>query len=147
MVRIKDEREIETLRQLALLQDNENKRLIDKVTKLTTENARLRGLDDTGQLELEIRRELEKLRENILRIDEKKASPSTNPKKKKPKGHGPRSQPKLPIIDRLFELEKSQRECEVCGGGPAEMNGQVEESEMVTVVKRCFVIERLRRQK
>ena len=61
MVRIKDERNIEALRQLALLQDNENKRLIDKVTKLTIENARLRGLDDTGQLELEIRRELEKI--------------------------------------------------------------------------------------
>ena len=83
MVRIKDESNIETLRQLALLQDNENKRLIDKVTKLTIENARLRGLDDTGQLELEIRAELEKLRESILRIDEKKAPPKEKQKKKK----------------------------------------------------------------
>jgi len=147
MVRIKDERDIETLRQLALLQDNENKRLIDKVTRLTIENARLRGLDDTGQLELEIRGELEQLREDILRIDEKRANPSTKPKKKQEKGHGPRSQPKLPVIDRVFELEPSQRECAVCGGELAEMNGQFEESEVVTVVKRCFVIERVRRQK
>ena len=112
MVRIKDENNIEALRQLALLQDNENKRLIDKVTKLTIENARLRGLDDTGQLELEIRKELEKLRENILRVDEKKASSSPKPPKTKPKGHGPRSQPGLPVIDRVFELEdlpKDQR--------------------------------------
>ena len=147
MVRIKDENNIEALRQLALLQDNENKRLIDKVTKLTVENARLRGLDETGQLELEIRRELEKLRENILRIDEKKAIPSTKPPKKKPKGHGPRSQPRLPVIERVFELDKSQRECDVCGGELSEMKGQFEESEVVTVVQRSFVVECQRRQK
>ena len=147
MVRIKDERNIEALRQLALLQDNENKKLIDKVTKLTIENARLRGLDDTRQLELEIRRELEKIREEILRVDEKKASSSPKPQKKKPKGHGPRSQPRLPVIDRVFELEESQRECNVCGGELSEMKGQFEESEVVTVVKRSFVIECQRRQK
>ena len=39
MVRIKDEHDLETLRQVALLYDNENKRLIDKVMKLTLEKA------------------------------------------------------------------------------------------------------------
>ena len=76
MVRIKDEHDLETLRQVALLYDNENKRLIDKVMKLTLENARLRGVEDSGQMELELRRELEKIRENVLRSDERKTMPS-----------------------------------------------------------------------
>jgi transposase len=147
MVRIKEEKDLETLRQLALLYDNENKRLIDKVTKLMMENARLRGLDDVGQLELELRKELEKIRESILRIDEREPVPSPPPAKPRPKGHGPRSQPKLPVVEKVFELDKSDRKCDICGGELSEMNGQFEESEVVTVVKRSFVIECQRRQK
>lgn len=97
-----------TLRQIALLQDSENKRLIDRVTKLTVENLRLRGFEDTAQLELEIRRNLESAREEILRIDErqKKAEPEKPAPKRE--GHGPRAQPHLPMVERVLELSETE---------------------------------------
>jgi hypothetical protein len=41
VVRIKNEHDLETLRQIALLVDSENHRLIDRVTSLTAENLRV----------------------------------------------------------------------------------------------------------
>jgi hypothetical protein len=112
VVRLKDERDLETLRQIALLYDSENQRLIDKVTKLTVENARLRGFEGTKQLELEIRRNLEKKREEIFRVDERvKAERKAEPKKNE--GHGPRPQPQLPTMERVFELEEAQKKCSI----------------------------------
>ena len=46
MVRIQDERDLETLRQISILLDNENKRLIAKTRSLTFELARRMGLDE-----------------------------------------------------------------------------------------------------
>ncbi|HSF17609.1 MAG TPA: IS66 family transposase [Vicinamibacteria bacterium] len=147
MVRIQNEHDLETLRQIALLQDSENKRLIERVTKLTVENLRLRGFEDTAQLELEIRRNLESARDEILRIDErqnkaKAAKPAPNRE-----GHGPRPQPHLPMVERVLELSETEKKCLVCDGELGEMSGQYEESEVVTVVKRSFVIERQLRKK
>lgn len=145
MVRIKNEHDLETLRQIALLVDSENQRLIDRVTSLTAENLRLRGIEGSGQLELEVRQNLEAAREEIFRIDEKKSKASKQRPKRK--GHGPRPQPELPTMERLFELAQAERKCKVCDGELTEMSGQFEESEVVTVVKRSFVVEHHRRQK
>jgi transposase len=147
VVRIKNEHDLETLRQIALLQDSENKRLIDRVTKLTVENLRLRGFEDTAQLELEIRRNLESAREEILRIDERQNKAKAEKPAPKREGHGPRPQPHLPMVERVLELPETERKCSVCDGELGEMNGQYEESEVVTVVKRSFVIERQLRKK
>lgn len=147
MIRIKNEHDLETLRQIALLQDSENRRLVDRVTKLTVENLRLRGFEDTEQLELEIRRNLESAREEILRIDEKKNKTKAEKSAHKREGHGPREQPHLPVIDKVIELAEEERTCSVCDGELSEMSGQYEESEVVTVVKRSFVVERHRRKK
>lgn len=147
MIRIKNEHDLETLRQIALLQDNENKRLVERVTQLTVENLRLRGVEETEQLELEIRRNLEAAREEILRIDERKNKAKAVTLRKKHAGHGPRSQPELPTVERVVELSESERKCSVCDGELSEMGGQYEESEVVTVVKRSFVIEKHRRKK
>jgi transposase len=147
VVRIKDEHDLETLRQIALLQDNENKRLVERVTQLTVENLRLRGFEETEQLELEIRRNLEAAREEILRIDERKNKSTAATSTTKRAGHGPRPQPELPTVERVMELPVTERKCSVCDGELGEMSGQFEESEVVTVVKRSFVIEKHRRKK
>jgi transposase len=148
MVRIQNEQDLETLRQIGTLLDNENKRLIHKVQKLTRELAKARGFDEeqAAQLELSILKELEKSRDKVFRCDERAEKEKTE-KKKRQKGHGPRPQPQLPKEERLFELEDGERECGVCGGQLEEMKGQFEESEEVTVVKRTFLVERQKRQK
>jgi len=104
MVRLQDEQNLETLRQISILLDNENKRLTERIQKLTLEIARLHGFDDKqrAQLELSLLQELEKVRENLFLLDKNKSEGvDANEAKKKnpPKGHGPRAQPNLPCIE------------------------------------------------
>ena len=69
MVRLREERDIETIRQVGILLDNENKRLIERNRKLTLELARALGLDEKRreQMELSLLQELDKTRETIFR--------------------------------------------------------------------------------
>ncbi len=155
MIRLQHERDVETLRLIGILLDNENKRLVERNRTLTLELARALGLDDKQreQLELSLLQELKKSREGIFRCDEQKqdkagAAEDEKKKKKKPKGHGPRPQRHLPVVELpAFELAKEDRGCKVCGGTVEEMKGQFEESEWVTVVHREFRRERIRQQK
>ncbi len=144
MVRIKNEHDLETLRQIALLVDNENQRLVNENVRLRVELARLHGVPETEQLELSVLKQLQEKRESIFRIDEKRTRKKTKAKKNKKKGHGPREQPHLPVVDKVIELAETEKKCSVCDG---ELAGQYEESEVVTVVKRSFVIERHLRKK
>jgi hypothetical protein len=50
VVKLADEQNVETLRQISLLLDRENQRLITKNLQLTAELARLRGTPDVEQL-------------------------------------------------------------------------------------------------
>ncbi len=147
MVRIKNEHDLETLRQITLLVDNENQRLVNENVRLRVELARLHGVPETEQLELSVLKQLQEKRESIFRIDEKRTRKKTKAKKNKKKGHGPREQPHLPVVDKVIELAETEKKCSVCDGELGEMAGQYEESEVVTVVKRSFVIERHLRKK
>lgn len=154
MVRLQDERDLETLRQISILLDNENKRLIEKTRTLTLELARRMGLDEKqcAQLELSILEDLRKRREHVFRVDERKKAEleaKASKKKENPqKGHGPRAQSQLPLIELpVMQLSEENRGCKVCGGTVEEMKGQFEESEWVTVVHREFRRERIRQQK
>lgn len=103
MVQLNDERDLDTLRQISLLLDRENQRLIEKVRRLTVELARLRGVPDTAQLELALLQELQQARAQVLRTDARAtdvASPTdaAAPPTRRHPGHGPRSQPTLPVV-------------------------------------------------
>ena len=125
MVRIKDEHDLETLRQIALLVDNQNQRLVDENVRLRVALARAQGVEDTEQLELSILKQLEATRESIFRIDEKREEKKARRKKKNKskKGHGPREQPQLPVVEKVLELAEEQRKCTVCAGELEEMSG------------------------
>ena len=149
MDRIERDTNIETLRQISLLLDNENKKLLERVRKLTIENAKLQGWDgDTGQLDLALVRELEELRKRLFRSAEKpRDKDKKRNSKKKKRGHGPRSQPQLPMVEHEHELAADETDCDVCGGELGEMAGQFEDSEEITVVERSFKIIKHRRKK
>ena len=66
MVELTDERDVDTLRQISLLLDRENQRLIAKNLQLTAELARLRGVTDPEQLELVLRQQLEQARTQVF---------------------------------------------------------------------------------
>jgi transposase len=148
MVPLTDERDVDTLRQISLLLDRENQRLIDKVQQLTAELARLRGTPHAEQLAPALRDDLARARAQIL-AGRAAASPQTPPTSARPPhpGHGPRPQPHLPIVEYQHALPSDQHECPACGGTLTAMPGQYETSERITTVKLTYQIEQHRRQK
>ena len=149
MVRIENESNIEILRQISLLLDKENQKLLERVRKLTLENAKLRGWEgNTQQLDLALARELEELRKHVFESTNKQADQEKKKSTKKPKrGHGPRRQPELPLVEKIHELGPEEMDCDICGGTVTEMSDQFEESEEITVIERSFVIVKNKRKK
>ena len=129
MVDLTQERDVDTLRQISLLLDRENQRLITKTLQLTAELARLRGVPDPEQLALAELRSLEQRRAEVLTPARTPSSPPPRPAQP---GHGPRSQPALPTVEMRHELPPDQRACPACGGELTEMAGQTEETDRIT---------------
>ena len=143
----------ELLRQAARLLDRENQRLHEKIKSLLAELARLRGEDSAAlQHELTFLQELLAQRNQALfgPSSEKRPAPAAEPAAPpapRP-GHGPRVQPRLPVVDQVHELDEADRQCcPQCGQPLDTMPSQFEESEEVTVIERQFVLVRHRRQK
>jgi transposase len=149
--------DVDTLRQVAKLQAQEIAALHTRIGQLVREVSQLRGKPVDRQLTLE----LEQLQQRLAVLQRQVFAPSSE-KRPKPassvterheeqaaqqRGHGPREQPSLPVIDRAHELGPDERKCPVCTGTLGEMSGQAEESEEITVVERHFVLVRHRRQK
>jgi transposase len=144
VVKLTEERDVETLRQIGLLLDRENQRLMTKNLQLTAELARLRGIPDVEQLTFTVQRELQQVRTQIFQRDE--ATPTSVPRRPQP-GHGPREQPALPTVEIRHELAPDRQQCPACGGHVTEMAGQYESSERITTVKLTYQVEQHLRQK
>ena len=144
MVELNDERDVDTLRQISLLLDRENQRLIAKNLQLSAELARLRGVTDPEQLELVLRQQLEQARPQVFA---REAPPAVEPPRPVRPGHGPRTQPALPSLEIRHELAADQRACPACGGEVTAMTGQYETSERVSTVKLTYHVEYHLRQK
>jgi transposase len=144
VVKLTDEQDVETLRQISLLLDRENQRLITKNLQLTAELARLRGVSDVEQLAFTVQHELQQTRTQIFQRED--AAPTPAPRRPQP-GHGPREQPALPTVEIRHELAPDQRQCPACGGDLTEMAGQYESSARITTVKLTYQVEQHLRQK
>ena len=92
MIRLQHERDVETLRQIGILLDNENKRLVERNRKLTLELARALGLDDKQreQLELSLLQELKKSRDGIFEATSTSMTKAEPPKTRRRKGRSAR---------------------------------------------------------
>jgi len=122
VVPLAEERDVDTLRQISLLLERENQRLIAKNLQLTAELARLRGLSEVEQLTFAVERTLQQTRATIL---DGVASTAAPPPSRLPRpGHGP-----------------------ACGGTLTELVGQCETAERITTVKATYHIEYHARQK
>src|SRR5919197_356654 len=148
MVELTKEHDLETLRQISLLLDRENQRLITKTLELTAEVARLRGVPDPEQLQLAVLQELQQRRAQVFHHDDANASTATSAPPRPPQpGHGPRRQPTLPVVEIRHELPPADRQCPACGGALMEMTRQAETSERITTVKLTYQVEHHVRQK
>jgi transposase len=147
VVKLTEEHDVDTLRQISLLLDRENQRLIAKNLQLTAELARLRGIPDVEQLTFTVQHDLHQARTQIFQRHEGEAPVSARAPRRPQPGHGPREQPTLPIVERRHELPSDQRQCPACGGELTEMADQCETSERITSIKLTYHVARHVRQK
>lgn len=152
MVSIENESDIERLRQVARLLEHENRRLHERLAKLTAELATARG-EDVERLQLELKLLQEELDARTRQIygasseKRRRPKPKGKPEDKPQTGHGPKPQPQLDVVDAVHDLDEADKACPACGGQLAEMAGQYEESDEIDVVERRFVIRRHKRKK
>ncbi len=153
MLRLETERDVERLRQAALLLEAENRRLTTRLVELTRQLMNARGeAAEVLQLRLaELERQLQQARAELFgpssekRPRSKEEAPAAAEEKPR-RGHGPRQQT-LPVEEVVHPLDEADKQCPQCGGALAEMKGCFEESEEVDVVERRFVLKRHLRQK
>jgi transposase len=149
VIDIATERDINVLRQVALLQDREIQRLHHRLAALMTA---------AGGDTVAIQQELEALRDQLAqrnralfgdsseqRRSDGPSGASTRPPRGR--GHGPSAQPRLPVVEETFTLPDGDRPCPQCGGQLEPMAGQCEEADEITVIERHFCVTRQRRQK
>jgi transposase len=152
VLRLSHEKDIEVIRQAAVILERENQKLIEKNLQLIKENLRLKGSDQT---ELALRLELleQQLAQRNQRLfgdsSEKRSAGAEAPAQAKAKqtGHGPREQPELPIVEEVHKLDAPDQACPKCGGQLTEWAGQFEESEEMDFVERRFFVRKHKRQK
>ena len=127
----------------------ENEVLLARIAKLTLEIARSQDRDTQLALELELntlRTQLANSNDQIFGSrSERRARDKKAKDKKKTMGHGPTAQPKLPIEPVLCELDDCT--CDSCGGDLRLLAEQFEESELITSVRRSFILKEVKRQK
>ena len=152
MVRIEAEQDIECLRQVALLQQAELDRLHRRLAELAAQLAAARGEEPTAALQLE----LLQLREQLAARSRALFGPSSEKRPRPdaaataapaPRGHGPRAQPALPVVEIVAMLDPPDQVCASCGGALQVWRDQYEEADEIDVVERSFRIVRHQRQK
>jgi transposase len=151
MVDIAHEKDPEILRQVVHLQELENERLRARIRVLIERVAQLSGDPSIVQRELIQLQELLARREQALFGRSSESSRSSEDKtaseRKRQVGHGPRAQPKLPVVERLWELDEADKKCPACGGELFEWKDQFEESEEIDVVAPTYVVLKHKRKK
>ncbi len=149
MVDITHERDPEILRQVVRLQELENERLRARIRVLIEQVAQLSGDPGVVQRELNQLQELLARREQALfgRSSESSHRHKTAREHKPQTGHGPKAQPKLPVVERLWDLDEADTKCRACGGELCEWEGQFEESEEIDVVAPRYVVLKHKRKK
>lgn len=174
MLRLDQVQDLATLRAAALLLEQENRKLIDKVVALQRELLAAQGHAPADlQLRLaQLEQQLAQRNQALFgRSSEQRshapdappdaaadatpdAPPATDaaPGRRKDgkahrKGHGPRAQPQLRGVTQPHALDAADCACPQCGGTLAVWDGQTEDSEEIGVITREFVITTHQRQK
>ena len=152
MLNLATETDIERLRQAALLLEQENVRLFRRLENPVAELAEARGEDARSlQLEIECLKEQLANRTKALFGDSSERRPcaehKTDERKEPRRGHGPREQKVLPIVEVIHELDEPDQACPSCGGDLQPIAGQFEEADEIDVVERSFRVVRHKRQK
>ena len=122
-------RDVEQLRQVAILLEKENENLHQRLARQVSELAKLRGEEPTSALQLELTRLKEQLnlatkRAKGNRSERRKRDKGKKKRRDKQPGHGPREQPRLPIDVQTHVLGETELSCGSCRGELRRANGR-----------------------
>lgn len=141
----------DTLREMNRLLELENKALHDRLATLTEEVAKLKGESAPEQLALELKVVKEQLGQFQRKLfgDSSERRPQEKPPKETStkRGHGRTAQDRLPRIDTLVEFDDDDRVCPACDGELEAIDGVTEDSELIDVIERQFIVRTIKRQK
>jgi transposase len=110
------------LRQAAKILIHENERLLERVVALTNENLALKGASPEdlqlrlAQLEAQLA-----VKNKLLfgkSSERRSVAKAEVPEEMAPQvGHGPREQPALPVVEKVYTLDEADMGCPKCGNG------------------------------
>ena len=151
MANLEEITDVKTLQQVASHLEKTTIRQSKEIAKLRAEVCRLRGRDVDPQMELDLLKEQLAAMQRMVFGESSERRPSdrrgTEDEAKKPRrGHGPKSQPDLPVEEVVHTLAEEERSCPICGQQMVEMGEQAEESEEITVVGVEYKILKHRRR-
>jgi transposase len=144
-VDLRHETDIEQLRRVALVQQVQIEQLLKVLSQKCKELSMLKGSEQELQQTLSL---IEELTRKAASASAPGAPGKPARKPSKPRTEfGATAQPKLPIEEKVFELEDADRACPSCGGALEPMDGQFESSEMVDVVEVSYRLVKVKQQK
>lgn len=151
MSRLEEITDVKTLQQVASHLEKATIRQSKKIAKLQAQIARLKGQNLDPQMEFDLLKEQLAALQRMAFAESSERSPkdakSTDETKAPTRGHGPKSQPNLPVEEVKHTLDEKDRACSICGETLSEMGDQAEESEEITVVGVEYKILKHLRQK
>jgi len=152
MSRLEEINDVKTLQQVASHLEKATVRQSKQIARLRAEVARLKGQDADPQMELKLLKEqLAAMQRMVFNESSERGhreAKSGDQESRAPhRGHGPKSQPNLPVEEVTHTLDEEDRTCSICGETLTEMGDQAEESEEITVVGVEYKILKHRRQK
>jgi len=153
-VRVSEETNVDLLRKKADVLESENERLSRRIGALLRENLTLKGMAPE-QVVLNLPGLLE--RETAPRPNrltkpgsERRASFSkeNRPKSTAPQtGHGPTEQPELKVVPEVCDVDEADKICPHCGDALHDWDGHEDETEVIDVVERTWVVRKATQKK
>jgi transposase len=145
-VDLRGEKDIEQLRRVAVAQQVQIEQLLKALARKCEELAQLKGNGEELQQTLAL---IETLTEKAKQAADTASGkrPSDEQPRKTRTQFGPTEQPRLPLIEQVFELDEPDRTCPSCGGALGAMADQFEISEMIDVVEVSYRVIKVKQQK
>lgn len=144
---LRRETDIEQLRRVALAQQVQIEQLLRVLSAQAAELGALKGNDKELQEKLALVEQLTRQSQQVAaQLEALDGDGKKKPKKPREK-FGNTEQPKLPVIEKLFELDDADKTCPSCGGELAPMKDQFETSEMIDVIEVSYRVVSVKQQK
>ncbi|MBM4270473.1 MAG: IS66 family transposase [Deltaproteobacteria bacterium] len=144
---LRRETDIEHLRRVALAQQVQIEQLLRVLKSKCEELESLKGNPEELQQTLALIETLTKQKATAAEPTAGNTKIDDKAERKKRKQFGPTEQPRLPLVEAVFELDGADRACPSCGGALRPMDGQFEESEMIDFVDIIYRVVKVKQQK